>query len=126
MSTAREDSPITMKTRKQKLLGTSVGALALLVSVGASLTACKDLGALAALPKDPLSTASALPPGPSTAPSAGTSASPSASPSPTKSTSSSATPKPPGAPPTYTVAGYPTAANTGYPHGLPGDTRKAV
>jgi hypothetical protein len=116
-----------MKTRKQKLLGTSVGALAVLVSVGASLTACKDLGGVANPPKEPVSaTASAA--GTVTSPSAATSpspsTSPSASPSPKKSTSSS--PKPPGGLPTYTVAGFPTAANTGYPHGLPGDTRKPV
>jgi hypothetical protein len=31
-----------------------------------------------------------------------------------------------GVPPIYTVAGYPAANNTGYPHGLPGDTRQTV
>jgi len=58
------------------------------------------------------------------------SASASTTASPSKSGSSTTKPPAPGngggVPPTYTVAGYPAAHNTGYPQGLSGDTRKKV
>jgi hypothetical protein len=120
MSTAREDSTITMKTRKQKLVGTSVGAAVVLVALMTSMAACKTPGL------DPNPVGSATAPGDN--PSASASASPaSPSTSPTLAKASSPAPtKPVSGLPTYTVAGFPSAANTGYPHGLPGDTRKPV
>ncbi|GIH07201.1 hypothetical protein Rhe02_52680 [Rhizocola hellebori] len=67
----------------------------------------------------------AVPPAEAAAePAVSTPASIPASPSPGKS--GTATPPGAGGPPTYTVAGFPAAHNTGHPHGLPGDTRKAV
>jgi hypothetical protein len=93
------------------------------------LSACKDLPGTGSAPAPSASPVGATPSGSvavGTVPSGSASASKSVS--PVKSVSSST--KPPtnvgGVPATYTVAGYPAANNTGYPQGLPGDTRQKV
>ncbi|GAA0720375.1 hypothetical protein Drose_06670 [Dactylosporangium roseum] len=114
---------------RSALRRTSVGIVAAALLATGGLTACKNLPATGAQPgvsesagADP--SASAGLGGASVAPVASTSPSSSTSPAPTKSN----TPTKPagGGNPTYTVAGFPAAHNTGYPQGLPGDTRKKV
>ncbi|MDG6104741.1 hypothetical protein Daura_05685 [Dactylosporangium aurantiacum] len=124
------NSPTTVT--RSALRRTSVGIVAAALFAGGALSACKDLPATGSAGRPTTSpvagtpsTSTSVAPVSSTSPSA-------ASPSPSKSASTS--PKPPapggggggGVPPTYTVAGFPAANNTGYPQGLPGDTRKKV
>ncbi|GIG52960.1 hypothetical protein [Dactylosporangium siamense] len=113
-----------------------VGIVAALLATG-GLTACKDTlpgyGAVPGYSAQPgASTSTGASPSASTglgSPSASTtpatSASPSGSTSPAPTTTSTTTQSPSGNP-TYTVAGFPAANNTGYPQGLAGDTRKKV
>ena len=117
-------------TDRRPLRRTGVGVVAAALFATGALTACKNLPATGSAPRP--SASAAQPTGSATA-GTGTAPSASASPvaSPSKSgTSSSAKPPAPGSgggvPATYTVAGYPAANNTGYPQGLPGDTRKPV
>ncbi|MFB9185451.1 hypothetical protein ACFFX1_45650, partial [Dactylosporangium sucinum] len=127
--------PSSMRRRA----GVGMIAMALLATGG--LTACKDgfpgtgawPGASASTGTGPSASAGPSGPSASVTPVASASASPSGSKSPTPASSSptaqpSSTTQPPGggSSPTYTVAGFPAAHNTGYPQGLAGDTRKKV
>ncbi|MET7396760.1 hypothetical protein ABZS66_25085, partial [Dactylosporangium sp. NPDC005572] len=100
--------------------GVGVMAMALLATGG--LTACKELPGTGAQPRPTVSGKPSTSAGPTASATPITSASPSSSASASASPTKSATTKPPtgggGVPPTYTVAGFPAANNTGYPQGL--------
>ncbi|MEV0136688.1 hypothetical protein AB0H83_50720, partial [Dactylosporangium sp. NPDC050688] len=123
------NSPTTVT--RSALRRTSVGIVAAALFAGGALSACKNLPATGSAGR-PTTSPAAGTPSSSTSVSPAASASASASASPSKSASTNAKPPAPGGgggggvPATYTVAGYPAAHNTGYPQGLPGDTRKKV
>jgi hypothetical protein len=119
-------------------LSTRIGAAAFIALAVGTMSACKDLGTPVADPSHSVGTghapghgqpsASATPSGTGAIGSAGPSGSPTATPSTSKSSSGGGgTNNPPGNDhPPYTVAGFPDNTNTGYPHGVAGDTRAAV
>ncbi|WP_327006123.1 hypothetical protein OHA72_01785 [Dactylosporangium sp. NBC_01737] len=124
-----QDNSSTPVTRSA-LRRTSVGIVAAALLAGGALSACKNPTETGSAPRPTASPVSGKPSA-STSVSPVASASASASASPSKSASTSTKPPAPGGngggvPPTYTVAGYPAAHNTGYPQGLAGDTRKKV
>ncbi|MFC4997151.1 hypothetical protein ACFPIJ_04855 [Dactylosporangium cerinum] len=124
-------SSTTTTTTRSALRRTSVGIIAAALFAGGALSACKDLPASGSAGRPTVGPTTAKPStSTSVSPVSSTSPSASASASPTKSATSSTKPPAPGngggVPPTYTVAGFPAANNTGYPQGLAGDTRKKV
>jgi hypothetical protein len=144
MSTAREDSQQAMETVtsekhvSSRNLSARIGALALVVVVVGSRSACKDIGPPVAGASGnpgghgnapghgPSSSASAIPSGTGTLGSASPSAAASTSPTPKKSTGGGSNTPPTNDHAPYTVAGFPDNTNTGYPHGVAGDKRTAV
>ncbi|MFC4047731.1 hypothetical protein ACFO1B_55805, partial [Dactylosporangium siamense] len=124
-------SSTTTTTPRSALRRTSVGIIAAALFAGGALSACKDLPATGSAGRPTVGPTTAQPStSTSVAPVSSTSPSASASASPTKTATSTTKPPAPGngggVPPTYTVAGFPAANNTGYPQGLAGDTRKKV
>ena len=118
-----QDNSSTTVTRSA-LRRTSVGIVAAALFAGGALSACKDLPANGSAPRPTASPVTGKPSAPtSVSPVTSTSPSASASASPTKGAPTSTKPPAPGngggVPPTYTVAGYPAANNTGYPRAWP-------
>jgi hypothetical protein len=109
------------QTRKHQLIGLLAGAAAL-VTLTATVTACR--GPQTARVGAPSNPAGSSAPAESPSASAAAATSPSVSASPKKGAEASQ--KAPNSTATFTVSGFPTAADTGYPHGLAGDSRKAV
>jgi hypothetical protein len=125
-----QDNTPTTVTRSA-LRRTSVGIVAVALFAGGALSACKDLPQTGTAPRPTASPVGGKPSNSaSISPVSSTSPSASASASPTKGAPTSTKPPAPGngggVPPTYTVAGYPAANNTGYPQGMAGDSRKKV